>query len=192
MQELLDQLITPEVRMVLYLMVICVVMLYILSIVYVIRDAQRRGAEPWWMWAIISVIPIVGLLACARAPTSSTARSRTWTSPCASTSSPTMAFAPSAAPPSTVTLWSALSATRRSATSAPPAIARSTRTGRSAPTAAPASSSGRASPPHPRPGEKRALLAWPFAADAHQFAAAGQAMICYAFVARWLTDARLW
>ena len=38
-------------------------MLYILSIVYVIRDAQRRGAEPWWMWAIISVIPIVGLLA---------------------------------------------------------------------------------------------------------------------------------
>ena len=36
MQELLDQLITPEVRMVLYLMVICVVMLYILSIVYVI------------------------------------------------------------------------------------------------------------------------------------------------------------
>ena len=44
MQELLDQLITPEVRMVLYLMVICVVMLYILSIVYVIRDAQRRGA----------------------------------------------------------------------------------------------------------------------------------------------------
>lgn len=63
MQELLDQLITPEVRMVLYLMVVCVVMLYILSIVYVIRDAQRRGAEPWWMWAIISVIPIVGLLA---------------------------------------------------------------------------------------------------------------------------------
>ena len=63
MQELFDQLITPEVRMVLYLMVVCVVMLYILSIVYVIRDAQRRGAEPWWMWAIISVIPIVGLLA---------------------------------------------------------------------------------------------------------------------------------
>ena len=46
MEELLDQLITPEVRMVLYLMVACMVMLYILSIVYVIRDAQRRGAEP--------------------------------------------------------------------------------------------------------------------------------------------------
>ena len=63
MQEILDQIITPEVRMVLYLMVICVVMLYILSIIYVIRDAQRRGAEPWWMWAVISVVPIVGLLA---------------------------------------------------------------------------------------------------------------------------------
>ena len=44
MRELLDQLITPEVRMVLYLMLACVVMLYMLSIVYVIRDAQRRGA----------------------------------------------------------------------------------------------------------------------------------------------------
>ena len=63
MSELLDQLITPEVRMVLYLMVACLVMLYILSIVYVIRDAQRRGAEPWWLWAVISLIPIGGLLA---------------------------------------------------------------------------------------------------------------------------------
>ena len=63
MSDLLDQLITPEVRMVLYLMVATVVMLYVLSIVYVIRDAQRRGAEPWWLWALISVIPIVGLLA---------------------------------------------------------------------------------------------------------------------------------
>ena len=60
MQEILDQIITPEVRMVIYLMVICVVMLYILSIIYVIRDAQRRGAEPWWMWAVISVVPVVG------------------------------------------------------------------------------------------------------------------------------------
>ena len=63
MQEILAQIITPEVRMVIYLMVICVVMLYILSIIYVIRDAQRRGAEPWWMWADISVVPVVGLLA---------------------------------------------------------------------------------------------------------------------------------
>ena len=37
MSDLLDQLITPEVRMVLYLLVACVVMLYVLAIVYVIR-----------------------------------------------------------------------------------------------------------------------------------------------------------
>ena len=67
MSDLINQLITPEVRMVIYLMLACVVMLYVLSIVYVIRDAQRRGAEPWWLWAIISVIPIVGLLAYVRA-----------------------------------------------------------------------------------------------------------------------------
>ena len=47
MSDLINQLITPEVRMVLYLLLACVVMLYVLSIVYVIRDAQRRGAEPW-------------------------------------------------------------------------------------------------------------------------------------------------
>ena len=54
MKDLMGQLITPEVRIVLYLMLTCVIMLYVLSIVYVIRDAQRRGAEPWWLWAIIS------------------------------------------------------------------------------------------------------------------------------------------
>ena len=118
MQELLDQLITPEVRMVLYLMVACVVMLYVLSIVYVIRDAQRRGAEPWWMWAVISVIPVVGLLAYViLRPSSSTSR-------CASTSSRTTASAPSAALPSTAISWCARSATPRCATCAPPATAR--------------------------------------------------------------------
>ena len=63
MSDLLEQIITPEVRMVLYLIVAFIVMLYVLSIVYVVRDAQRRGANPWWLWAIISVIPIIGLLA---------------------------------------------------------------------------------------------------------------------------------
>ena len=43
MSNLIDQILTPEVRMVLYLMLACVVMLYVLSIVYVIRDAQSPG-----------------------------------------------------------------------------------------------------------------------------------------------------
>ena len=63
MSEFFKQLITPEVAMVLTLMVVCVVSVYILSIVYVIRDAARRGAEPRWVWALIAVIPIVGILA---------------------------------------------------------------------------------------------------------------------------------
>ena len=46
MSEFFKQLITPEVAMVLILMVVCVVSVYLLSIVYVIRDAARRGAEP--------------------------------------------------------------------------------------------------------------------------------------------------
>ena len=62
MSDLLDQILTPEVRMVLYLIVMCIVMVYILSIVYVTRDAQRRGAEPWWVWSLVAVVPIVGLL----------------------------------------------------------------------------------------------------------------------------------
>ena len=63
MSEFFKQLITPEVAMVLTLMVVCVVSVYILSIIYVIRDAARRGAEPRWVRALIAVIPIIGILA---------------------------------------------------------------------------------------------------------------------------------
>ena len=45
MQELLDQLITPEVRMVLYLMVACVVMLYVLSIVSRMRSLNNANVK---------------------------------------------------------------------------------------------------------------------------------------------------
>ena len=55
MSEFFKQLITPEVAMVLILMVVCVVSVYLLSIIYVIRDAARRGAEPRWLWAIRSL-----------------------------------------------------------------------------------------------------------------------------------------
>ena len=45
MQELFDQIVTPEVKMVLYLMVVCVVMLYILSIVLHRLRHSRRPAS---------------------------------------------------------------------------------------------------------------------------------------------------
>ncbi len=60
MQEILDQIITPEVRMVIYPHGHLRRNAYILSIIYVIRDAQRRGAEPWDK---VIVVPVVGLLA---------------------------------------------------------------------------------------------------------------------------------
>ena len=63
MSELLSLIFTPQVRMVLVLMGVCVVMLYLLSIVYVIKDARARGAAAWWAWGIVSVIPLVGLVA---------------------------------------------------------------------------------------------------------------------------------
>ena len=144
MSNLIDQILTPEVRMVLYLMLACVVMLYVLSIVYVIRDAQRRGAEPWWLWAIISVIPIVGLLAYVILRPSSYLVDREEQDLDIALREHQLShygICPSAARPSTRTSSCAPTATRRSATSAPRATARSTRTGRSAPTAARASSS---------------------------------------------------
>ena len=111
--------------MVLYLMVVCVVMLYILSIVYVIRDAQRRGAEPWWMWAFISVIPIVGLLAYVILRPSSYLIDREEQDLDIALREHQLShygICPQVrARRSTATLWSARSATRRSATSAPPA-----------------------------------------------------------------------
>ena len=58
MSDLLDQILTPEVRMVLYLIVMCIVMVYILSIVYVTRDAQRRGA------AVVGMVPGCGCTYC--------------------------------------------------------------------------------------------------------------------------------
>lgn len=62
MRDIFQQLITPEVALVLILMGVCVVAVYVLSIVYVIRDASRRGATPRWLWAIIALVPIVGIL----------------------------------------------------------------------------------------------------------------------------------
>ena len=37
--------------------------LYLLAIVYVFIDARRRGAQAWWAWGLVSIIPFVGLIA---------------------------------------------------------------------------------------------------------------------------------
>ena len=63
MSELLSLIFTPQVRMVLMLIGIALVLLYVLSIVYVIKDARARGSHAWWVWGIIAIIPLVGLIA---------------------------------------------------------------------------------------------------------------------------------
>lgn len=42
--------------------IVIVAILYILSIAYVIKDARNRGVS-WQLWAVISLIPLVGFIA---------------------------------------------------------------------------------------------------------------------------------
>ena len=62
MNELLAQLWTPELQQAFTVIVICLVILYILSIVYVARDAYLRGAH-WYLWAILALVPLIGVIA---------------------------------------------------------------------------------------------------------------------------------
>lgn len=62
MSELLSSLVTDEVRNALIIVAALIVVLYVLSIVWVIRDAYLRGAK-WQLWGIIAIIPIAGLVA---------------------------------------------------------------------------------------------------------------------------------
>lgn len=64
MSDLLNELLTPELRLILIFLAAFVVMLYVLSIVYVARDARRRGAGAWVLWMIAAMIlPGAGLIA---------------------------------------------------------------------------------------------------------------------------------
>ena len=63
MSDLISLIFTPQVRMVLTMIGVAIVMLYLLSIVYVIKDSRARGSQAWWAWSIISLIPLVGLVA---------------------------------------------------------------------------------------------------------------------------------
>ena len=62
MSELMSQLWTPELQTALTAVVICLVILYVLSIIWVARDAYMRGTF-WYLWAIIALIPLLGVIA---------------------------------------------------------------------------------------------------------------------------------
>ena len=61
MMDLLAQLWTPEVKMLVMGVLAVFVLLYVLCIVWVVRDAYLRGAR-WYLWAVVSLIPVFGPL----------------------------------------------------------------------------------------------------------------------------------
>lgn len=62
MGDLLSQMMTPEMQMAMTAIVVILVVLYVLSIVWVVRDAYLRG-QNWWIWGIVALIPILGVIA---------------------------------------------------------------------------------------------------------------------------------
>ena len=61
MNEIMSQFLTSEVQPVLFALLGIVVVLYLLSIFWAARDARARGFG--WAWGLLSVVPIVGLVA---------------------------------------------------------------------------------------------------------------------------------
>ena len=62
MSELLSQLWTPEVQTAFMTTVVFLVILYVLSIVWVARDAYLRGGV-WYLWALLALVPLLGVIA---------------------------------------------------------------------------------------------------------------------------------
>lgn len=62
MNELMSQLITPQMQQALSVVIALLVVLYVLVVIWVARDAYHRGAV-WWIWAIVALVPIVGVIA---------------------------------------------------------------------------------------------------------------------------------
>ncbi len=62
MSEILTQMFSLPVQIALAVVTIVVIMLYLLCIVWVFRDARERNA-PAFMWAVIAIIPVAGLVA---------------------------------------------------------------------------------------------------------------------------------
>lgn len=62
MSDILNQMLTPAVKVVLAVIAVIIIMLYLLSIVWVSLDARRRRTSAL-LWTIVAIIPVAGLVA---------------------------------------------------------------------------------------------------------------------------------
>lgn len=62
MSELMSQVMTPQVQSAFTVVIALLVMLYVLVVIWVARDAYHRGTV-WWLWAIVALVPVVGVIA---------------------------------------------------------------------------------------------------------------------------------
>jgi len=59
MEELLNSLITPEVKLAIQAIVVVIGVFYLISIIWVVRDSYLRGANPV-IWGLIGLVPFIG------------------------------------------------------------------------------------------------------------------------------------
>ncbi len=62
MSDLISQLLTPQMQAAFMVVIVVIIILYVLSIVWVVRDAYMRGIT-WYIWAIIALVPFLGVVA---------------------------------------------------------------------------------------------------------------------------------
>ena len=62
MSDIISQLWTPELQTALTVFIVMLVILYVLSIVWVVRDAYLRGTM-WYVWAVVALVPLLGVIA---------------------------------------------------------------------------------------------------------------------------------
>ena len=58
----LTQLITPEMQIAFIVIIVMIAILYVLSIIWVVRDAYLRGTT-WYLWGLLALIPFIGVVA---------------------------------------------------------------------------------------------------------------------------------
>lgn len=63
MSKYIEELMSPQLMIAVYGFIAFIVALYLLSVVYVLIDAKRRGVQAFWAWGLLALVPFVGLIA---------------------------------------------------------------------------------------------------------------------------------